>query len=185
MKSLLAALLLTTLLHAQTPAPATRTLPIPCPTVESIARPFFSQRSFILLPEVNCPTCFISKTSDLHDDANHHVSASRLMHLYIQPDQAEKVEPHRLVRSLQRRRPCPPHPHTRRQRLPRHPPLHLQLVRSPVPHRHPRRWRGRNPPEQSPPRKSLPRPARKDHATTPALISRSALRPPKYPNSAM
>jgi hypothetical protein len=93
MKSLLATLLLTTLLHAQTPIPATRTLPIPCVTVESIARPFFSQRSFVLLPEVNCPTCFISKTSDLHDDANHHVSASRLMHLYIQPTRQRKSNP--------------------------------------------------------------------------------------------
>ncbi len=85
MKRLLATLLLTPLLTAQPPVPATRTLPIPCVAAESAARPFFSQRSFVLLPEVNCSTCFIAKTSDLHDDAGHRVSASRAMHLYIQP----------------------------------------------------------------------------------------------------
>jgi hypothetical protein len=93
MKRLLATLLLTPILYAQPPIPASRTLPIPCAAAESAARPFFSQRSFVLLPEVNCPTCFISKTSDLHDDANHHVSASRLMHLYIQPTKQRKSNP--------------------------------------------------------------------------------------------
>jgi hypothetical protein len=93
MKPLLATLLLTSLLNAQPPLPATRTLPIPCATAESVARPFFSQRSLILLPEVNCPTCFIAKTSDLYDDANHHVSASRLMHSYIQPTKQRKSNP--------------------------------------------------------------------------------------------
>jgi hypothetical protein len=85
MKRLLATLLLTPLLTAQPPVPATRTLPLPCAAAESAARPFFSQRSFVLLPEVNCPTCFIAKTSDLHDEAGHRVSTSRAMHLYIQP----------------------------------------------------------------------------------------------------
>jgi hypothetical protein len=93
MKPLLATLLLTSLLNAQPPVPATRTLPIPCATAESVARPFFSQRSFVLLPEVNCPTCFIAKTSDLYDDTNHRVSASRLMHLYIQPTKQRKSNP--------------------------------------------------------------------------------------------
>jgi hypothetical protein len=86
-------LLLTPFLHAQPPVPATHTLPVPCATAESIARPFFSQRSFVLLPEVDCPTCFIAKTSDLYDDANHRVSASRLMHLYIQPTRQRKSNP--------------------------------------------------------------------------------------------
>ncbi len=85
MKLLLATLLLTTFLTAQQPVPATRTLPISCADALSVARPFFTQRSLVLLPDVTCSTCLVAMTSDLHDDAGHRVSASHALHLYIQP----------------------------------------------------------------------------------------------------
>jgi hypothetical protein len=75
--------LLIPLLHAETAA--ILTIPASCPATQSAARPFFSQRSLILIPDPICPTCFTAKTSDLHDANAKRVPASRAMRLYMQP----------------------------------------------------------------------------------------------------
>ena len=188
MKLLLATLLLTTFLTAQQPVPATRTLPISCADALS---PSLAHSSRSVLWS-SCPTSLAPPasslmTSDLHDDAGHRVSASHASHLYIQPTRQKSSSiiwhAHSGIDTLARLTLTPEW-----RRLPHHPSLHLHLVRSAVPHRHPRQRRRRIPAQQSAPRKPLLRQARKDHAAralSPSLISRSALRPPKYPNSAM
>ncbi len=76
-------LMMTSLLHAETPA--IQTFLAPCTAVEAAARPFFSARSIVLLPQPNCPGCFIGKTTDLHDANGKRVATGQAMHLYMEP----------------------------------------------------------------------------------------------------
>jgi hypothetical protein len=76
-------LMITSLARAETPA--LQTFSAPCSAVEATALPFLSARSLVLLPQPNCPGCFIGKTSDLHDAANKKVSTTHALHAYMEP----------------------------------------------------------------------------------------------------
>ena len=84
-------LMIAPLLSAETSA--LQTYPTPCSAVEAAALPFFSARSLTLLPQPNCPGCFIGKTSDLHDATGKKVTTRQAMHLYMAPPPKRKSNP--------------------------------------------------------------------------------------------